>query len=75
MATVSREFRKATSDREEVRLIGGPADGRVEEVLLDVGPPTTEGAAYEGSKHHYVRTDRTDEDNRPIYEYDQERGK
>jgi hypothetical protein len=65
-----RIFREVLSDREEARLVGGPADGRVEEVLLDAGYRDEEGAPFEGSKHNYVRTDRTDEDGRPVYEYE-----
>jgi len=68
-----RIFREVLSDREEARLVGGPADGRVEEVLLDTDYRDEEGASFEGSKHNYVRTDRTGEDGRPIYEYNPER--
>jgi len=64
-----RIFREVLSDREEARLVGGPADGHIEEVLLDAGYRDEQGASFEGSKDHYVRTDRTDEDGRPIYEY------
>lgn len=65
-----QNFLMASSPREEARLRGGPADGRVEEVLVSPPPIIERGAPFEGSKHHYVRTDRKDEEGRPVYEYD-----
>jgi hypothetical protein len=64
-----RNFLVAFSPREEARLRGGPADGRVEEVLVSPPPTTERGAPFEGSKHHYVRTNQQDEKGRPIYQY------
>lgn len=67
-----RNFRIAASDKEEVRLEGGPADGQIEEVLTDAIPREDHSRAPNATKYHYVPTDRTDEEGRRVFKYDGE---